>query len=807
MDHLTPAQKQAVEFREGPLLVLAGPGSGKTRVITHRIEQLVRSGVDPRKILAVTFTNKAAREMQERVQKLLPGTNLWVSTFHRFCAYLLRRNARMIGLEANFSIFSTTDQKSVVKQVLNDLDIDAVHYPPANILSRISRAKNDLITANQYARDFNESYGDHFQAVVARAFPIYQKLLLKSNAVDFDDLLMHVVQMLSENEILRQQLDQRYEYVLVDEYQDTNLAQYQLIRMLAHDCQNICATGDPDQSIYGWRGARIDNILRFEHDYPACTTIRLEQNFRSTKAILNAADQLIINNTQRKQKDLLTNNPTGDDVRLCIYQDEREEADMIAGEIGQIVSATGCNWSDFAIFYRVNALSREMERALTRWRIPFQVAAGVAFYERAEIKDLLAYLRLISNPADYAAFARVVNRPVRGIGKKTQQTLRIWAEQNGWTMMQAVAKADDHPTLSRRAKSALYRFGAIMNEFSLPAAGSVAELLRKVIEKIGYLRDQQFTEAEYEQAANVEELLSVARQYDADNPDDPTLEGFLETTSLASDLDALSDAGGQVTLMTLHAAKGLEFPHVYLLGLEQNLIPHERAMRTGEKNEYEEERRLLFVGITRAEKNLTLTQTRQRGFRGKTMSTIPSDFLSEMSLTIADMITGNLSHSHASSSVVRFEEEDSEPTEDHFKVEASNLSFETEDFDTDDLPDLSEHESNESNEPATGWRSKRKQAKPRKKKNNRVDLPKSIDEAGSHPLLMKGTDLDTPQETADSSTFSVGMQVRHPRYGRGKIVQLTGAGKSATVTVDFTNGEVGKSFRIASCPLQPLGVR
>lgn len=766
MERLTKPQQAVVEHQEGPLLVLAGPGSGKTRVITHRIARLIESGVDPRRILAITFTNKAAREMFERVRTLVPGNNVWISTFHRFCAYLLRRNARLVGLKSNFTIFSSSDQTSVVKQVLNDLDIDPIHYPPSNILNQISRAKNDLITANQFAQNFNERMGDHYQAVVARAFPEYQKLLLRSNAVDFDDLLMHVVQLLAENDELRAQLDEHYQYLLIDEYQDTNMAQYQLIRMLGHNTQNVCATGDPDQSIYGWRGARIDNILRFEHDYPSAKIIRLEDNFRSTKSILRAADELIAHNVQRKEKTLVTQNEEGVPVELHMYNDGREEADMLAATIKNLYENDGVNWSDMAIFYRVNALSREVEYALTRWQIPFQVAAGVAFYERAEIKDLLSYLRLICNPDDHAAFSRIVNRPTRGIGKQTQNTLRRWAEENRWTMMEAISQVDQHPTLGKRPKFAIKKFGELMDQFSLAAAGSMEQLLRNVIDRIGYLQGMKLTEADYAQMSNIEELLTVARQYDKDNPDDPTLEGFLEATSLASDTDAIDVEAGQVTLMTLHAAKGLEFPHVFIVGVEQNLIPHERALKTNDPREYEEERRLLFVGITRAKKQLVLTQTRQRAFRGKTLHTIPSDFLREMSLSQINLTTG---YSSGSSSSYR------------------DRGWE------------------ESNDAPHDW----EQISQEITLDNMHLLEEKIAslKAGETSSTGSASSESTPPPSPGSFQFDVGMQVRHPRYGRGKIVHISGPGSKATVTVDFASGEIGKTFRADRCPLQPIGMR
>ncbi|MCA9113111.1 MAG: UvrD-helicase domain-containing protein, partial [Planctomycetaceae bacterium] len=381
MDDLTPSQRQAVSHIDGPLLVLAGPGSGKTRVVTRRIAHLVESGVPPSQILAITFTNKAAEEMSERVKAILPAARVWVSTFHRFCARLLRRHAWVVGLESNYTILDTGDQKTAMRRVMHDLDLDPVHYTPDRIAWHISTAKNDLVTAEMYARRYEEQIGDHWQATVARVYPAYQKWLLDSNAVDFDDLLLHVAVMLAEHEELRNDLDERFRYVLVDEYQDTNIAQYQIVRALSQQFPNLCVTGDPDQSIYGWRGARIANILRFEQDYPDAKVIRLEDNFRSTRAILRSADALITHNTQRKDKRLITQNPEGESVKLLRFPDSHLEADGIARQIREQVEAGEREWTDFAIFYRVNALSRQLENALMRHRVPFQVAAGVAFYD------------------------------------------------------------------------------------------------------------------------------------------------------------------------------------------------------------------------------------------------------------------------------------------------------------------------------------------------------------------------------------------------------------------------------------------
>lgn len=752
MVDLTPSQLEAVEHKEGPLLILAGPGSGKTRVITRRIARLVESGVDPREILAITFTNKAAAEMASRVDALLPGSRVWVSTFHRFCSRLLRMRAEVVGLQPNFTIFDTQDQRQVIKRVLRELNVDAVHYSPSKISALISNAKNDLQTAEVYRQRFSDSVGNHTQAVVARVYPGYQKLLLESNAVDFDDLLLHVVTMLSENPELRQQLDERYRYVLVDEYQDTNVAQYRIVSALSRDLQNLCVTGDPDQSIYGWRGAKIDNILRFEADYPDASVVRLEENFRSTQRILETADSLISHNVYRKRKSLITDNEEGEPVELRTFRDSRNEAESLAAEIRSLVEGGEHNWSDFAVMYRVNALSREVEHALRRSRIPYQVAAGLAFYERAEVKDLLAYLRLIHNPQDQEAFLRIVNRPSRGIGKTTLGRLMAWAGANGFNFMEAAERAAEHPQLAKRAVNALRAFAEMMNELAQSPFDGVAGLIEAVLERTRY--DEQWRGSSLEQdlqhLANVEELVSSARQFDEQWGDESTLDAFLETTSLAGETDNLEETGGKVTLLTLHAAKGLEFPVVYVLAVEQNMIPHERSLNAEDPRELEEERRLLFVGMTRAMRKLVLTRTQRREVHGKPMFSIPSQFLLEISPHEVDYVQ-NSSLGWA---------EVGEESQD-FPAEQTDSSGD--DFDQDPV---------------------------------------------SRPLLTTAADLlnGTGRAVELPIGFAVGMSVRHPRYGLGTVVRVDGFSKRRTVTVAFEQEDHSETFVAEKCPLQPVGL-
>lgn len=801
---LTPSQWAAVDHRDGPLLVLAGPGSGKTRVITRRIARLIEGGVSPRQILAITFTNKAANEMAARVQALLPGTNVWVSTFHRLCARLLRRFATAVGLQPNFSILDTGDQKTILRQVMTDLNIDPIHYPLAKIGHRIGAAKHRMQSAEMMARGVQESRGGFLDQVVAKVYVAYQKALLDSNAVDFDDLLLHVCALLAENEEIRGELDNRFRYVLVDEYQDTNLAQYQIIAALSQEYPNLCATGDPDQSIYGWRGAEIGNILRFEADYPNAKVVRLEQNYRSTKSILRAADSLIAHNFHRKAKTLFTDNADGTPVEMLGFINAQHEADGIAETIRRLASEESRNWSDFALFYRVNSLSRELEHALGRAGIPYQVAAGVAFYERAEIKDVIGYLRLIHNPADRTAFLRVVNTPLRGIGKTSQTKLSDWAAEQNINLLEASSRAAEVPGLGKKPAGLLQKFAALVQTLAELPHNGVAELIEAVIDETAYtagLREST-AESDLQRLANVDELLTAARQYDEQHPDDGSLEGFLEAASLVADVDGVDERAGKVTLMTLHAAKGLEFPVVFIVAVEQNLLPHERSLRENSLLELEEERRLLFVGVTRAEERLYLTQTISRDLRGQHLSTIPSQFLDEMELK-------------------------------YTTVGGTSLPDEIAPLDEGDSPhdDFDEFDdrvagSEQREGPGNDWHAQSNamgvDASPSRRtlradagtvgygSINPVADAASVRTASAPkmPLLTTAAELlkGTAAPTAMPQSFTVGMSVRHPQLGLGKVIDAQGTGKWRTVTVEFTPGNP-TTFIAHKCPLQPVGVR
>jgi len=794
-DDLTPSQRAAVEHFRGPLLVLAGPGSGKTRVITRRIARLIERGVRPWEILAITFTNKAARAMSDRVQALLPGKRIWVSTFHSFCARMLRDHGRSVGLQPNFSIYDTSDQQQIIKQVLSDQNLDAAHFPANKIGARISHAKNELLTPELYVARYGEGIGTHLEAVVAKVYPAYQKRLLAANAVDFDDLLGHVARLLAENEELRSELDQRFRFILVDEYQDTNKAQYQIVAALSQIEPNLCATGDPDQSIYGWRGARIENILRFEQEFPDVTMIRLEENFRSTPEILQTADALISHNVQRKPKRLKTDNASGEQVELRLHRDGQDEANGIANEIAALVEAGERQWKDFAIFYRVNALSRSLETALARQKISYQIAGGVAFYERAEIKDLLGYLRLIENPQDRVAFMRVVNTPTRGIGKSSLDKLVRWADGTGTVLLDAARQPGAVPDLPKKAAVQLRAFAGLIDELAQSSAGLVEALLKLVLRRTGYLRQFESSpdEDDMQRLGNIDELVSAARQYDeqeAKTEQGGSLGGFLETASLAQDIDSLDESTGAVMLMTLHAAKGLEFPVVYVIGVEQNLIPHERSLRENDIRQLEEERRLLFVGITRAEEKLVLTHTQRREIHGRSLSTIPSDFLQELNLKHRDC-TGAEDFSFGDFAAHDF-------ADDHCGDDSGDAHDDHGEIDND-ASDTDEADHEKAVRVASKYAALRQVGK---SLNRPRVLPSNL-----HLTTGAALESGTRQQVELSLGFAVGMQVRHPRYGLGTVIETSGLAKNRMVVVEFATDARRESFVAAKCPLQPIGLR
>jgi DNA helicase-2/ATP-dependent DNA helicase PcrA len=622
---LTPAQCEAVAHFEGPLLVLAGAGSGKTRVITRRVAYLLQQGVKPYNILAITFTNKAAGEMRQRVEALVPGCRVWISTFHSLGVRLLRQYGDRLGLERNFTIYDQADRNRLVKAAVQAANIDGVRFTPERIQAAISRAKNQLLGPERYA----EQAGDFFTQTVAHVYPLYEKKLRDANALDFDDLLLWPAVALRHDQDLRAELDARFRFVLIDEYQDTNLAQYAIARGLSTDHPNLCVVGDPDQSIYGWRGADIRNILEFEEDFPHVRIIALERNYRSTKAILRAASHLIAHNRQRKPKDLVTENPGGQPVKVLTFDSGLDEAEGIAERIRDAVKDGSRAYRDHAVFLRVNALSRGLEAAFIKHRIPYQIVRGLAFFERKENKDVLAYLRLLLNPRDDLSFLRIVNEPARGIGKVSLEHLQNYAEPREMSLLSAAADVGRMSAIKGRAVNALRDFAALIEELRQHLEETPGELIRQILDRSGYRMMLQGSRdpEDQERLANIEEMITAAHQFTAEDPS-RTIADFLEDITLASDVDGWDEVQDSVSIMTLHAAKGLEFPVVYMAAVEQGLLPHERSQQ--DDGEVEEERRLAFVGMTRAKEELYLSLARYREFRGSFQSTIPSMFLDEL---------------------------------------------------------------------------------------------------------------------------------------------------------------------------------
>ena len=623
LEQLTPSQRKAVSHREGPLLVLAGPGSGKTRVITYRIAALIEAGVRPYNICAITFTNKAAEEMRQRAVVLGASSGAYLSTFHSLCVRILRRYAVAADIHPNFSIYDAADQSRCIKEAIKDCHLDSTNFPPARMLDAISTLKNKLVDAEA----FQAQAEDFFSRTLAQVYARYQQLLADRHGLDFDDLLMKAALLLEKDGAICRELAGRFQYLLIDEYQDTNHAQYRLAKALALQHGNICATGDPDQSIYRWRGADIRNILAFEKDWPQAVVVKLEENFRSTSAILKAADSLIARNANRKQKTLVPVRTDDGEVVVESYEDEAAEADAVAGRVGSLLGRK-VRAGSIAVFYRVNAMSRVLEEAFIRHRVPYQVVRGVEFYNRKEIRDLLAYLKVLANPADEVALVRVINTPARGIGKVTIDRARDYAGRYGISLSQAMARADQITALNKGAQVKLATFAKMLESFRQAAGGKVAPLAERVFRESGLEQSLKRAGADGQNALeNVTELINAAALYDQ-QADEPSLIDYLQQISLFSDTDVYDPACERVALMTLHAAKGLEFEHVFIIGLEDGLLPHERG--SGSADELEEERRLFFVGVTRAKTNLQISYARYRTVRGQFLRTVASPFLFEL---------------------------------------------------------------------------------------------------------------------------------------------------------------------------------
>jgi DNA helicase-2/ATP-dependent DNA helicase PcrA len=763
LEHLTLPQRAAVCHVDGALLILAGPGSGKTRVVTHRIAHLLRQGVPPHHILALTFTNKAAEEMRSRVAQLAPGQRVWVSTFHRFCARLLREYAPLVGLSENYTIYDTLDSRAVLKRVMDAMDIDTGLFSPQQIAHHISWAKNNLITAEHYQARPGHPIG----SIVAAVFPPYQTQLLRSSAVDFDDLLLHLATLLKENPEIRSTLDRRFRYIMVDEYQDTNLAQYAIVRGLSLDYPNLAVTGDPDQSIYGWRGANLTNILEFENDYPDVAVIRLEQNYRSTKRILSAAGRLITFNKLRKAKELFTENDEGAPVRLVLYPDQKDEAGAIAQRVADEVQSGRRRPRDFAVFYRTNALSRAVESALREYGIAYQIVQGVEFYQRKEIKDVVGYLTLLNNPRDDVAFLRIVNTPARGIGKSSLDKLSDYARNRALPLLEAARESGLVESIPKKAAVALAKFVSMYDRLSLVAIRPVEEILGHVLTESGYQAAlvASLTPEDEERLANIQELLTAAREFDERTPGEGHLEEFLEEVCLVNDTDAWEAKDDRVTLMTLHASKGLEFPVVFLIALEQGLLPHERSRQNAA--ELEEERRLLFVGMTRAEDELHLSLARWREFRGQRKMTIPSQFLMDLPTEEFDSQMHSWTSPDSGGQHQDFEHEHAHPEED-WAGEADERFAET------------------------GEQPVRERASAAKPRAMRLLTAAELGDDA----------IEAPPASPDE--FAQSMLVRHPEYGLGTIVALSGSGPARKAVVDFSGGIGQRSFVLKHSRLRPV---
>lgn len=815
LENLNEAQRRAVTHIDGPMLTLAGPGSGKTRVVTHRIAYMLENGISPYSILALTFTNKAAQEMKARLGRIVEDAPVWMGTFHGYCARFLRHYGRMVGLAENFTIFDMDDAKAAMQHAIVAADVSLTHLKFNDIARGISDLKNRVV-APEMMQGERLSSNDK---ILGKVYNAYQKLLVQNNAVDFDDLLMHTASILRSSPELRKDLDSKHRYILVDEYQDTNLAQYLIVRALSIDYPNLNVTGDPDQSIYGWRGADISNILNFERDYPNVVTVRLEQNYRSTPEILSVADALISCNSRRKAKLLIPTLPSGVRVRLCSYRSGREEADMITDQIASAIIEGAAKPNDFAILYRTNAHSRLLEQALLRKKLNYQLIGGFRFYHREEIKDLLAYLRLVNNPTDDIAFERVVNVPTRGLGDKSLQKVTEFARMKEIPMLVALRAAVENSMLSKKACSGARQFLQLYDQLVHLCSGSLVEMLEHLVKQtdyVNYLARKKTESPDESIQGNINELLSDALEVDKVAEPGHAIEQFLEQVSLLSDADALEDNDNRVKLMTLHSAKGLEFDYVYVIAVEQEILPHIRAMR--DPAQMEEERRLLFVGITRAKKQLQLSNAAMRGFGDSKMSS-PSPFLLELPRAEMEIVDYSDRSFEDFDSDDGFDNEWPSQSFLHEKrrkgvapkkrpIVDSDSSFSDEsdsswdvlqDFGNDDSQQVSQSESfsddlefvDRSEDP-----SQRKQAIAKLNAAMNQQLPRSLKAASqiASASTLKGIAVEE---------FFEGCRVLHPTYGEGLVLSLDGRGPKRVARISFGDGET-KSFQLNKSPLEIL---
>ena len=731
-DTLNEQQREAVYCTDGPLLILAGAGSGKTRVLTHRIAYLIEEkGVNPWNILAITFTNKAAGEMRERVDNLVGfgSESIWVSTFHSTCVRILRRHIDRLGYDTNFTIYDTDDQKTLMKDVCKQVQLDTKVYKERNLLAAISAAKNEMISAQEYALN---AQGDFGKEKIAKVYQEYEKQMHANTALDFDDLLVKTVQLFETQPDVLENYQERFRYIMVDEYQDTNTVQFQLVSLLAGKYRNLCVVGDDDQSIYKFRGANIKNILNFEQEFPDATVIKLEQNYRSTGNILDAANAVISNNVGRKDKQLWTDNGEGEKIKFCQFDTGYDEAEYIADDIEREVR-NGASYNDHAILYRTNAQSRLFEERFVAQNIPYKIVGGVNFYARREIKDVLAYLKTIDNGKDDLAVRRIINVPKRGIGLTTINRIQESAASRGIGFYDALLGLDLIPGVARGAAK-LEGFVALIEYFKGVAETlSLSDLLQEVIDKTGYIES---LEAEGKEEAetrieNIDELRSKVAVYEEsrlDQDEKPTLSGFLEEVALVADIDSLDEEQDYVVLMTLHSAKGLEFPHVYLAGMEDGLFPSYMTVTSDDREDMEEERRLCYVGITRAEQKLTMTSAMRRMVRGETQYNKVSRFMKEIPLELLD-------NDNRSSKM--FEERQEIPKQTAYTQAKQTF----------------------------------------KAKAFSAAAPKQF-------AVSKEKGLD----------YGVGDRVRHMKFGEGIVTQITEGGRDFEVTVEFDTVGVKKMF-------------
>lgn len=783
-DTLNKEQKEAVLHTEGPLLLLAGAGSGKTRVLTHRVAYLIdEMGVNPWNILAITFTNKAAQEMRERVDKIagFGADQVWVATFHATCMRILRRHIDRLGYDTNFTIYDTDDQKSVIKQICKRLNIDTKMYKERTLLSEISSAKDELVDVREFEV---KSVGDYKKSVIAKVYREYQETLKKSNALDFDDIIVKTVELFKSCPEVLHNYQERFKYIMVDEYQDTNTAQFELIRLLADGYRNLCVVGDDDQSIYKFRGANIRNILDYEKVYPDAKVIKLEQNYRSTQNILDAANAVIRNNRGRKEKALWTEKGAGNRVHFRQFDNAYEEAEYIADDISDKVNKDGIAYADCAVLYRTNAQSRLLEERMVVEGIPYHVVGGVNFYARQEIRDILAYLKTIDNGRDEVALRRIINVPKRSIGTASLEKVADYAQMKDITLFDALCEADQIKGLGR-AESKIRGFVNLIEVLrSGLSSYTLPDLIKSLLERIDYaeyLRDQDEESAE-DRLGNVDELITKAAAYE-ETHDEPSLSEFLEEIMLVADIDNVEDGDNRVLLMTLHSAKGLEFPVVYLAGMEDGLFPSFMTIASDDPLEIEEERRLAYVGITRAKEDLTLTCAKSRMLRGETQYNPVSRFVREIPKELLD---NTLPPSR------RYRDDDLEDFQDRRANEAALRAM--------GLEAIASPRSGSGLDSGfggfgnTGFDPRPKATlKPRvTAKADKPYISKGISGLNQLAGLQKGTEFKAPE----ALDYCVGDRVRHIKYGEGTVLNIVREPRDYKVTVEFD--QAGQKIMYAS---------